>query len=101
MLVSVAGSTPCVLPGERRLPLPRPRLRRAPVSGSRRAGRRLAARRERGGGLWRVAPTLAPPALPRARATVAAAGARHRAGGNERVLLPVDRTPAAEHRRRH
>src|SRR5437899_3040804 len=86
-----------LLHGERGFPLPRPGVCRPPLPGGGRPRRRLAARRQRRRGLRGVAPTLAAHAAPGVRPAAHPGGTRHRARGDERLLLPVDRSLAVEY----
>src|SRR5687768_15965980 len=83
------GTTARLLRRERRLPLPRPGVRGAPLRPRRAARHRVAADRRGGRGAPRLAPALDAAARPHA------APARRGAGADELLLLPGDRPAAA------
>ena len=102
--LSPAGRTDCrggpraaagLLRRQRDLPLSRPGLRRAALRPARAARRHVAQDRQRGGDLRAVAPAVAGAAPARRARAPDHRRARHRARGDERLLLHRDQRAAA------
>src|SRR5215207_8353080 len=96
-----ARASPPLLRRQRRLPLPRARLRSAAVRPRGRARRGLAAHSLRRAGVRALAPSLAAVREARPAGPAPAGGMGRGARGDERLLLRRDRPPATRHGRCH